>query len=63
VVGVLKDLPLGRAAGSGFLLGLLPAGILHFAFVKTHGRIVRGKTVNGQGSAKAPAAFKMGANQ
>jgi hypothetical protein len=24
VVGVLKDLPLGRAARSGFLLGLLP---------------------------------------
>jgi len=28
----------GRAARSGFLLGLLPAGILHFALVKAHGR-------------------------
>jgi hypothetical protein len=40
VVGVLKDLPLGRTARSDFLLGLLPTGILHFEFVESHGRIV-----------------------
>jgi hypothetical protein len=33
---------LGRAAYSRFLLGLLPAGILHFALVKAHGVIVEG---------------------
>jgi hypothetical protein len=32
------------------------------ALVEAHGRIVRGKTVNGQGAAKAPAVFRTGAN-
>ena len=40
VLGVLKDLPLGRAASSRFPLGLLPAAVLHFALVEAHGRIV-----------------------
>jgi hypothetical protein len=31
---------LGRAARSRFLLGLLPAGILHFSLVEAHGRTV-----------------------
>ena len=38
VFGVLKDLLLGRAARSRLLLGLLPAGVLHFALVKAHER-------------------------
>jgi hypothetical protein len=37
VVGILKDLPLGRAARGGFLLRLLLAGIVHFALVEAHG--------------------------
>ena len=36
VVGILKDLLLGRAPGSRFLLGLLPAPVLHFALVEAH---------------------------
>jgi hypothetical protein len=32
-----RDLPLGRAPRSRFLLGLLPAGIPHFALVEAHG--------------------------
>src|ERR1700722_6283941 len=41
LLGILKDLPLGRAARSGFLLGLLPAGILHFALVESHAGVLR----------------------
>jgi hypothetical protein len=40
VVGVLKDLLLGRAVCSRFLLGSLPAPVFHFALVEAHGRIV-----------------------
>jgi hypothetical protein len=40
VVGILKDLLLGRASGGRFLLGGLPAAVLHFALVEAHGRIV-----------------------
>jgi hypothetical protein len=36
LLGILKDLAIGCAARSGFLLGLLPAGILHFALVEAH---------------------------
>jgi hypothetical protein len=38
MVGVLKDLLFGRASGSGLLLGLLPAPILHFSLVESHER-------------------------
>jgi hypothetical protein len=40
VIGILKDLLFGRAAGSRFLLGSLPVPILHFALVEAHGGIV-----------------------
>jgi hypothetical protein len=36
VLGILKDLPLGRAARSRIPLGSLPAPILHFALVESH---------------------------
>jgi hypothetical protein len=36
VLGVLKDLPLGRAPGSRFLLRGLAAPVLHFALVEAH---------------------------
>jgi hypothetical protein len=48
VVGILKDLLFARASGSRFLFGLLPAPVLHFALVKSHGRIVGAGPVNGQ---------------
>ena len=39
VVGIIEDIGgISHAACSGFLLGLLPAGIIHFALVKAHGR-------------------------
>jgi hypothetical protein len=37
VVGILKDLLLGPASGGRFLLGRLPALVLHFALVESHG--------------------------
>jgi DNA-binding phage protein len=40
LLGVLEDLAIGRAAGSHFLLGLLPAGIVHFALVESHGAAI-----------------------
>jgi hypothetical protein len=52
VIGILEDLPLGRAARSRFLLGGLPAPILHFALVKSHGRMVSGGPANGQVAAQ-----------
>jgi hypothetical protein len=39
-LGIFKDLSLGRATGSRFLLGRLPALIFHLALVETHSRIV-----------------------
>jgi hypothetical protein len=38
--GTFKDLPLGGAACSRFLLGLLPTPVLHFALAESHGGIV-----------------------
>jgi hypothetical protein len=40
VLGILKDLLLGRAARSGFLFGRLAAPVLHFSLVESHGGIV-----------------------
>jgi hypothetical protein len=37
---ILKDLSISRAARSGFLLGDLPALILHFATVEAHCRMI-----------------------
>jgi hypothetical protein len=38
LLGILEDLAIGRPAYSRCLLGLLPAGIIHFALVKPNGR-------------------------
>lgn len=38
LLGILQDLLLGRVACSGFLLGDLPASILHFALVEARDR-------------------------
>jgi DNA-binding phage protein len=40
LLGIFKDLAIRRAAGSGFLLRLLPAGVLHFALVESHGAAI-----------------------
>ena len=40
VLGILKDLLVGRTARSRFLLRRLAASILHFAAVESHGEIV-----------------------
>jgi hypothetical protein len=40
LLGILEDLAIGRAPRSRFLLGSLPAPVLHFALVESHGRIV-----------------------
>jgi DNA-binding phage protein len=37
LLGIFKDLTIGRAAASRFLLGLRPTGIIHFALVEAHG--------------------------
>jgi hypothetical protein len=39
VLGILKNLPLGRAARSRLLLRGFAAPVLHFALVESHGRI------------------------
>jgi hypothetical protein len=39
-VGILEDLLFGRTARSRFLLGCLPAPVLHFAAIESHAGIV-----------------------
>jgi hypothetical protein len=43
MVGVLKDLPLGRASNSRLLLGGVLAIVLHPSPVETHGGILPGR--------------------
>jgi hypothetical protein len=37
LIGIFEDLAIGRAPSAGFLLGLLPASVPHFALVESHG--------------------------
>jgi hypothetical protein len=57
VIGVRKDLLLGRAACGGFLLGLLPAGVLHFALVEAHRSELRRTAARSFN--QAPRSFSM----
>jgi hypothetical protein len=40
VAGIIKDLLFGRTARSRFLLGSLPAPVLHFSTIESHAGIV-----------------------